>query len=142
MTLRRTAALVTIWCACAAPAARPAPARLPDAVERAIDAVSEADLRASVELLASDRLAAIAARYPDAELTTRGRGLIQALATSIAPGLPDAISEEAFTRGLVIETAGARGRALKLIPSLTIDDSTLERGLDIVEESVAAALAR
>ena len=57
MTLRRTAALVAIWCACAAPAARPAPARLPDAVVRAIDAVSEADLRASVELLASDKLA-------------------------------------------------------------------------------------
>ncbi|HET7697418.1 MAG TPA: M28 family peptidase [Vicinamibacterales bacterium] len=56
MPLRRTAALLAIWCACAAPAARPAPARVPDAVVRAIDAVSTADLRTYVETLASDRL--------------------------------------------------------------------------------------
>jgi hypothetical protein len=54
MMLRRTAALVAIWCACAAPA--PLPARLPDAVVRAIDAVSTTDLRAYVETLASDKL--------------------------------------------------------------------------------------
>ena len=56
MPLRRTAALVAIWCACAAPAAVPAPARLPDAVVRAIDAVSTADLKSYVEVLASDKL--------------------------------------------------------------------------------------
>jgi hypothetical protein len=56
MPLRRTAALVAISCICAAPIASPAPARLPDAVVRAIDAVSTADLKASVELLASDKL--------------------------------------------------------------------------------------
>ena len=54
MAFRRTAALVAIWCACAAPA--PAPARLPEAVVRAIDAVSAADLKSYVEVLASDRL--------------------------------------------------------------------------------------
>ena len=56
MALRRTAALVAIWCACAAPAPVPPPARLPDAVARAIDAVSTADLKAYVEVLASDKL--------------------------------------------------------------------------------------
>jgi hypothetical protein len=54
--LRRTAALVAIWCACAAPAAPSPPARLPDAVVRAIDGVSTADLRTYVETLASDKL--------------------------------------------------------------------------------------
>lgn len=56
MLFRRTAALVAIWCASAAPAALPAPALLPDAVVRAIDAVSTADLRTYVETLASDKL--------------------------------------------------------------------------------------
>ena len=56
MALRRTAALVAIWCGCAAPAARLAPARLPDAVVRAIDGVATADLKTYVEVLASDKL--------------------------------------------------------------------------------------
>jgi hypothetical protein len=57
MALRRTAALVLIWCVCAAPAARPVPARLPDAVVRAVERVSADDIRAYVEVLASDKLA-------------------------------------------------------------------------------------
>jgi hypothetical protein len=56
MPLRRTAALVVAWCACAPPVARPAPARLPDAVVRAIDAVATEDLKTYVETLASDKL--------------------------------------------------------------------------------------
>ena len=56
MALRRTAALVAIWCACAPPVVRPAPAHLPDAVVRAIDAVATSDLRTYVETLASDKL--------------------------------------------------------------------------------------
>lgn len=57
MALRRIAALLSIWCACAAPATLPAPARLPDAVVRAVERVSAGDLRAYVEVLASDKLA-------------------------------------------------------------------------------------
>ena len=56
MALRRTAALVAIWCVCAAPAAPPASTRLPDAVVRAIDGVATADLKTYVEVLASDKL--------------------------------------------------------------------------------------
>jgi hypothetical protein len=55
MALRRTAVLVAIWCACAAPGA-PASARLPDAVVRAIEAVATSDLKTYVEVLASDKL--------------------------------------------------------------------------------------
>jgi hypothetical protein len=49
-------ALVSIWCVCAAPLAPAAPAHLPDAVVRAIERVSPDDVRAWVEVLASDTL--------------------------------------------------------------------------------------
>ena len=52
MGLRRTAALVVAWCALVAAGAPGA--RLPEAVSRAIDRVSEADLHGYVERLASD----------------------------------------------------------------------------------------
>src|ERR671911_579519 len=54
MALRRTIAWVLVWFALAAPG--PAPARLPDAVERAVERVSADDLRSYVEVLASDKL--------------------------------------------------------------------------------------
>ena len=49
-------ALLSIWCAAAAPVAPPAPARIPDAVVRAVERVSADDLRGYVNVLASDKL--------------------------------------------------------------------------------------
>jgi len=86
-----------------------------------------------------ERLEAIAKAHPDAITEVRGRGLVQGLVTSVA-GLPAAIARESFERGLVIETAGHEDEVLKFLPPLTIDDEALERGLDIVEESLAPAL--
>lgn len=61
MALRRPAALLWIWCACAAPAPLAAPgappARLPDGLVRAVEHIATADLHSYVEVLASDRLA-------------------------------------------------------------------------------------
>ena len=54
MALRRTLALVLVWCATAAPG--PAPARLPEGVVRAVERVSADELRSYVETLASDAL--------------------------------------------------------------------------------------
>lgn len=42
----------------------------------------------------------------------------------------------AFDRGLVIETSGARDQVIKFIPPLTIPDDELDRGLDILRESL------
>jgi hypothetical protein len=56
MGLRRIVALVSIWCASAAPIPPPAPARIPDAVVRAVERVSAEDLRGYVDVLASDKL--------------------------------------------------------------------------------------
>jgi len=52
------------------------------------------------------------------------------------------VSEEAFKRGLIIETAGANGRVLKFLPALTIDEALIEEGLAIVDVSVEAVLEK
>lgn len=89
--------------------------------------------------LVSERLNAIVARYGGGELLVRGRGLIQGLVVT-RPGLANAISAEAFRNGLVIETSGATDQVLKLLPALTIEDTRLSEGLDILDRSIAAML--
>ena len=88
--------------------------------------------------LVAARLQAIAERYGADEICVRGRGLIQGLALT-RPGLGNRVSAEGFRRGLVIETSGAADQVVKLLPPLTIDEARLREGLDILEDSVAAA---
>ena len=59
----------------------------------------------------------------------------------LAPRPRRQVAAEAFERGLVIETSGARDEVLKFLPALTITDAELQRGLAIVRESLAAVLA-
>jgi diaminobutyrate-2-oxoglutarate transaminase len=94
------------------------------------------------EAIVRERLAAIARLHPQAELEVRGRGFIFGLASTVMPELAQAIAAEAFARGLVIEVAGPVDEVLKLLPALIIDDATLIRGLDIIEASVEAAIAK
>jgi diaminobutyrate-2-oxoglutarate transaminase len=84
-------------------------------------------------------LARIAAAYPSAGLSVRGRGMIVGLAardTSLAAR----ISQCAFAEGVIIETSGARGEVLKFLPALTIDAEALEEGLAVIERSLAKVL--
>jgi diaminobutyrate-2-oxoglutarate transaminase len=68
----------------------------------------------------------------------RGRGLILGLAFD-EPSLAQRASQYAFERGLLIETAGANGQVLKLLPPLTLSDEELQRGLDIIQQAVGRA---
>lgn len=72
-----------------------------------------------------------------AELTVRGRGMIQGIEFA-DPTLAGRISAACFERGLIVETAGIDDQVLKLLPSLTIEESELKLGLDIIEDSVRA----
>lgn len=81
-----------------------------------------------------DVLLDIAANH-DAEV--RGRGMIQGIEFA-DHSIPAAISKEAFSRGLIIETAGPNDEVIKTLPSLTISDELLTRGLDILAECTAA----
>ncbi|MAQ14935.1 MAG: diaminobutyrate--2-oxoglutarate transaminase [Sandaracinus sp.] len=85
---------------------------------------------------ASERLAELANRH---DAKARGRGLIQGLAFDEDPSIADRATALAFERGLIIETSGAHGEVIKLLPPLTIERTHLERGLDILTESVQLA---
>ncbi len=88
-----------------------------------------------------ERLDELKAKFPDAALSTRGRGLIQGLASDI-DGFAADVCHEAFTDGLVMETAGIHSQVAKVMPPLTIDAATLEAGLDIIETAVARVAAQ
>ncbi|MBI1319881.1 MAG: diaminobutyrate--2-oxoglutarate transaminase [Candidatus Hydrogenedens sp.] len=70
----------------------------------------------------------------------RGRGLVYGVECE-KPEVAAAISAEAFKRGMIIETSGAQDQVVKFLPPLTIETNELERGLEIFEESLQAALA-
>jgi diaminobutyrate-2-oxoglutarate transaminase len=87
-------------------------------------------------------LSEIAAARPELGATVVGRGLLIGLSLP-EPGLAQEITAEAFTRGLLVETSGADDEVVKLMPPLTVTDSELRDGLQILENEIdAAVLAR
>lgn len=92
------------------------------------------------ERIVRDWLENLAHSFPGAGLAVRGRGLIQGLVATTEPALANRIAQQAFKRGVVIETSGAQDEVLKLLPALTIEDELLSRGLETIEASVAEAL--
>jgi diaminobutyrate-2-oxoglutarate transaminase len=85
--------------------------------------------------LVSSRLRHIVQKFPEAELTHRGRGLMQGVAFK-NPDLADEVTTQAFNLGLVIETSGSRGEVVKLLPPLTIENETLEKGIDLLTQAI------
>lgn len=55
--------------------------------------------------------------------------------------LASAVSRAAFARGMIIETSGPDGEVVKCLCPLTINHEDLTRGLKILDDSVAAAMA-
>lgn len=85
-----------------------------------------------------DRLFALTENM-DAEV--RGRGMIQGIEFA-DKALAGEVSQAAFQRGLIIETAGPADEVLKLLPPLTISREALDRGLTIIEQCVREAIAK
>ncbi|PZE19641.1 diaminobutyrate--2-oxoglutarate transaminase [Paenibacillus xerothermodurans] len=75
--------------------------------------------------------------YPELSGELRGRGLIQGIAFK-EDGLAERLCKNVFEQGLIMETSGPCSEVAKLMPPLTIEDTTLEQGLKIV----AAGMAR
>lgn len=98
----------------------------------------EKDIARKSELM-ENFLQELTRKYPEAEGTQRGRGMMQAVHFANEE-LAGKISEVAFRQKLIIETAGPSDEVLKLLPPLIIDDADLRRGLDIIETSLAAAI--
>ncbi|MFC0471201.1 diaminobutyrate--2-oxoglutarate transaminase [Halalkalibacter kiskunsagensis] len=77
--------------------------------------------------------------YPELQGEARGRGYMVGIKSEIE-GLSGQIAAEAFERGLIIETSGPKDEVFKLFPPLIIDDAGLEKGFEIIEDSVKAVL--
>ncbi|MGO2931326.1 diaminobutyrate--2-oxoglutarate transaminase [Microbacterium sp.] len=102
------------------------------------DALEKATIEKGARV--ESRFNAIVSKFQDAEIVAKGRGLARGL--QFADGdIADAVCAAAFERGLLMETSGPSGEVMKILPALTITDDELDRGLDIIEASVADALA-
>ena len=74
-------------------------------------------------------LEALRAKYPDLIQDVRGLGLLQGV--GCAPEtLAREVSRVAFENGLVMETSGAEGNVLKLMPPIVVEEDVLCEGLD------------
>jgi 4-aminobutyrate aminotransferase / (S)-3-amino-2-methylpropionate transaminase / 5-aminovalerate transaminase len=72
----------------------------------------------------------------------RGLGAMLALElTDPTPDLAKAVTSAARDRGLVLLSCGIYGNVIRILVPLTIDDALLERGLDLLEESLGDARA-
>lgn len=87
-----------------------------------------------------EELKKMAADFPELEPQVRGVGMVWGL--EMATGLASEASQEAFARGLVMETAGADDQVLKFLPSLLIEEDILREGLQIVRDSLAALVEK
>jgi diaminobutyrate-2-oxoglutarate transaminase len=81
-------------------------------------------------------LESIRADHPGLFSDVRGRGLILGLEATV-PEIATVVAEGAFGRGLVIETAGADGEVVKMLPPLTVTDEAIDRGLGILADVAA-----
>ena len=89
--------------------------------------------------LLKEELETTVQEFPSLEAAVRGRGLIYGLDIP-ADGFAKKVSQRAFQKGLVIELAGARGQVVKFLPSLTIDEATLRKGIGLVNEAIADSI--
>lgn len=86
--------------------------------------------------LVTKRLNAMAKQYGNGNFVVRGRGMFQGL-NCINGELAGDITRRAFKKRLIIETSGAEDQVIKIFCPLTISEESLNKGLDILEESIA-----
>jgi diaminobutyrate-2-oxoglutarate transaminase len=75
-----------------------------------------------------------------AVVDVRGRGLANALVFE-RPEVARQVCRRAFGLGLLVETAGLDDQVVKLFPALTVSESDLDRGLEMLAEAVRTTLA-
>jgi diaminobutyrate-2-oxoglutarate transaminase len=84
------------------------------------------------------RLTAMARNAPPDHASVRGRGMLQGLDCGSGDVAARACAQ-AFDQGLIIERSGADGHVIKCLSALTIPDTELTEGLDILEACVSGA---
>lgn len=89
--------------------------------------------------LMREALEKIVEKYPELEIKLRGRGMVWGLDFNRS-GFAEQISKHAFKNNLIVELAGPDDNVVKFLPSLTIDEEQLLKGIDIIDESIQALL--
>ncbi len=92
-------------------------------------------------VMLTQRLHAIAEKHDKGLIKVKGRGLMQGIDCGGSGELAATVSRAAFARGLMIETSGPDSEVVKCLCPLTISNEDLAHGLDILDASVAAAVA-
>ena len=79
----------------------------------------------------------------DSRLSYRGIGLMWGIDCAALGGdhFSEAVVDACFKRNLILERAGRNSSVVKLMPTLVIDDETLNRGLAILKEAFQEVLA-
>jgi diaminobutyrate-2-oxoglutarate transaminase len=80
-------------------------------------------------------LTALARSVPGTPMQPRGRGLAHGLAFEHGE-LAKKVSSAAFERGLLVETAGPKDEVIKLLPPLTVTDTEIDQGLEVLADAV------
>ena len=93
------------------------------------------------EKIIKEKLTEIAEEYSSFGPEVRGKGLIYGLKFPLM-GFCSEVSEEAFSRNLLIELAGANNDVLKFLPPLLIEDELLQEGLNRIKDSIQAAFKK
>ena len=86
------------------------------------------------------RLRKLCDQYPGSGLSVRGRGLFVGVASDQFPQVARCVSAEAFRRGVILETCGARDHVIKFLPPLIIEENMITEGLDIVSDSLRSVM--
>lgn len=97
------------------------------------------DIRHKSEIITRMLQSILEANKPLAK-GVKGRGFMQGI-ECINGDIAEAICRHAFDRGMIIETAGNHGQVVKCFCPLTISEEDLQKGLGILKQSFAVALA-
>ncbi len=89
------------------------------------------------ETILSTLLHKIKADYHRLSMKVRGVGLIYGIEMP-RPEIAKEIVREAFQRKLIIELAGPEDQVIKFLPPLVVEETVLEKGVKIIEDSIKA----
>jgi diaminobutyrate-2-oxoglutarate transaminase len=71
-------------------------------------------------------------------ITVREKGMVLGIDLG-EPGRAEEVARRCFADGLIVELCGRDGTVVKVMPPLTIDAVTLDRGLDVLGQAAAGA---
>ncbi len=87
-----------------------------------------------------EELKKIVEKYPQLDIELRGIGMVWGLDIPRS-GFASLVSREAFDKQLIIELAGADDNVVKFLPALTIDEETLRKGIDLIDQAIGDLLS-